>query len=196
MVDVGSGADRPHNALEMSGLGFSPRRGLHKPAQGKAKRRQPRRVALGKQVHRNRALKGRNITRPEQSTEAKTRGTTVRECFAHARTNHPDSGQRSLTVASLKYTRANRCTALSGLRCGVATSTQGGAALCPGLTCSCPFGAIVVSTFQGFVLGGLAYFSKPSVPAPSRRNQLDPVDFRPSPWDNRDPPGAVPGPAE
>ena len=31
--------------------------------------------------------------------------------------------------------------ALSGLRCEVDTSTQGGAALCPGLTCSGPFGA-------------------------------------------------------
>ncbi len=33
-------------------------------------------------------------------------------------------------------------------------------------------------------------------PAPSRRNPLDPVDFRPAPRDNRDPLGAVPGPPE
>ena len=50
----------------------------------------------------------------------------MRECFACARTNHPHSGQRSLTVASLKYTHANRCVALSGLGV-VIMLTQGGA---------------------------------------------------------------------
>ena len=33
-------------------------------------------------------------------------------------------------------------------------------------------------------------------PAPSSRNPLDLVDFRPAPRDNRDPLGAVPGPPE
>ncbi len=88
------------------------------------------------------------------------------------------------------------CFALTGLRRGLATSPQGGAALGPGLTCSGPFGAIVVSTFQGFVLGGLVYFSEANAPAPSRRNPLDPVDFRPAPRDNRDPLGAVTGVAD
>ena len=61
----------------------------------------------------NGALKGRNNTRVEQSKEAIIRGTTVRECFACVRTNHPDLGQRSLTVASLKCTPAGGCAVLS-----------------------------------------------------------------------------------
>ncbi len=51
----------------------------------------------------------------------------MRECFASALANHPNWRQRSLTVASLKYTHANRCVALSGLGV-VIMLTQGGAA--------------------------------------------------------------------
>ena len=92
--------------------------------------------------------------------------------------------------------RGEYCFALSGLRRGADLTTQGGAALCPGLTCFSPFGACIVSSFPGFVLGGLVYSSEPSAAAPSRGNPLSRVDFRPTPRDNRDPLGAVPGPAE
>ena len=155
MVDEGSGADRPHGALEISKRGVGSRPEGASTNQPRAERS----AALGNQDHRFQALKGR------------------------------DNGQDS--AAWGEY-----CFALSGLRCGVATSTQGGAALCPGLTCSCSFGAIVVSPSQGFFPGGLAYFTKPSAPAASRRNPLDLVDFRPTPRDNRDPLGTVPGPPD
>ena len=80
---------------------FLPRRGLHTPAQGRAKRRQPRGAALGQQELENEALKGRHS--------------------ANAR-------------SEIRF-------ALSGLPSEAILSTQGGAALCPGLFCSGPFGA-------------------------------------------------------
>ncbi len=42
----------------------------------------------------------------------------MRECFALARTNHPDSEQRSLTVASLKAD-PGRCYAAEAVRCAL-----------------------------------------------------------------------------
>jgi len=144
MVDEGSGADRPHGALEISKRGVGSRPEGASTNQPRAERS----AALGNQDNRFQALKGR------------------------------DNGQDS--AAWGEY-----CFALSGLRCGVAPSTQGGAVLCPGLTCSCPFRAIVVSSYRGFVLGGLVYFGEASPPAPSRCNPLDPVDFRPASCDDR-----------
>ncbi len=61
----------PHGNL------FSPRRGLHIPAQGRAERRQPRSAALGHHDHQNEALKGRYNDLHERISETRPSGSVA-----------------------------------------------------------------------------------------------------------------------
>ncbi len=136
----------------------SPRRGSNTPAQGRAKRRQPRSAALGHRDHENQALKGRH----NDFQGMYFRGATVRERWPKSGWFVRAQAKHSLTVVPLIIAsfdcseqvlfRPFRALFRSdpvfpGRRCAADA-----AALCPGLICSGPFGANSTAARSGRVL--------------------------------------------
>ncbi len=76
-VATGGVRQRRTEPVEQQRRDFSPRRGLHTPAQGRAKRRQPRSAALGHHDHQNEALKGRHNGLHECISETRPSGSVA-----------------------------------------------------------------------------------------------------------------------